>query len=405
MRLALFGSFYPGTQKAGNSSTGMCVLLSRRTDVHRIDLFVPRGSELPRTADCSKIVLHPDWEHDNSLSLLRCLRRLLAVAKGVDGYLFNVHMTSFGTRMSVNGVGLCLPPIVAKVTRKPVVTYMHNFFSTQDVSRLGYTPGRLATWAARALERLLLRTTTVVVPLESQRTTLKARYGAEVRAVFVPYLECIHAALALGSYGRSPDPEGRVRVLMFGHWGPQKDLPGALEALREVMRRNPLVKVTVAGERNVNFLDYPDPNQQSFISAHSTGVDWLGRVHEDDLGSVFLASDLFLLPYVSTGGYSGGMNAAAPWGLAVLSYDQRQLRETADLLGLRVSFTKAEGPETLAADLEVAIASSSRNRNPVLAPDAIVSDSQLAMDTLVSMLATLPESKGSERAPVAEREP
>ena len=385
MRLAFFGSFYPDTQKAANSSTGMVILLSKRPEIEVIHLVVPKSARLPATVDASKIAIHPVWRHDNLLSLARALLALLRVSNGVDGYLFNIHMTSFGKTFSVNGFGLLVPPIVSKLTRKPVVVYMHNFYSTQDASKLGYDPGRIVRTVVRTLESVLLHATLVVVPLESQKRALFEKHHTKTEAVFLPYIESIHAVLLTKTkVGNSGGGPRSARFLLLGHWGPQKDLIRVWRVLTEIIHEDPSLKATVAGDFNVNFPVYVKSVLDAKIGVSRGGIEFMGAVSEDDLGGLIESNDILILPYSATGGYSGAMNTVAPWDLSIVAYDQPQLRETAGLLGLKVMFIDSESDQSIKSGIMAALRAHPSKEVHNLMPNRVLETSQSSLSNLLT---------------------
>lgn len=387
MRLAFFGNFYPTTQKAGNSSTGLVILLAQRAEVEHIELFASTGAVLPATVEPGKVRLVEGWTPGSAPSLVRALLRLLRVAPDVDGYIFNVHMTSFGRSLPVNGLGLLLPPLVRRLTGKPVVTYMHNFVSTQDVTKLGYRPGALVRWTARALERGLLRNTRVLVPLGSMATELSALHGVSVGVVFLPYVEAIHTLMMQGDrMARMPPPPGGRRILLFGHWGPQKDLSRMLATLTELLQVRPGLSASVAGEVNVNFPEYQELVAR-FGSVDSKGrFHMLGHVDEEEIATLFGSHDLLVLPYSASGGYSGAMNAAAPFGIGIVAYDLPQLRETAAQLGLNVRFIPHDRTASIREGLMAAIDDPADPRGPLVDLSVVLERAQRAVGQILAEL-------------------
>lgn len=385
MRIAFFGSFYPHTQKAANSSTGIAILLSIRPDVEIIHLFVPQDAYLPTTINAAKVAFRPAWRHDDLISLIKTTVGLVRISRAVDGYLFNIYMTSFGRTFLVNGFGLLIAPLVAMLTRKPVVVYMHNFYSTQDASRLGYAPNLVVQAVVRLLEFVLLQRTHIVVPLESQRDILSRTYHLEVDAIFLPYIETVHALLLGGGAAGWTDsePGSPARILLFGHWGPQKDLPRVRRILTELIKENPGIRVTIAGDLNVNFPDYARAIAHEPQHGAGDGITFLGRVPEDDLRRLVQSHDLLILPYSATGGYSGAMNTAAPWGIAIAAYDQPQLRETAKLLGVDATFIQFDSDEAIKSGILSALQSLRRPATLQLTQRRAIELSQSALTRLL----------------------
>jgi glycosyltransferase involved in cell wall biosynthesis len=353
MRLAIFGTFYPQFQYAGNSTTGIVILAGRIPSVDRLVVFCQAGARAPEGAARAKLDLRPVWRHDDPVSLVGAGLALLRALRRLDGVVFNTYVTAFGRSGLANAVGLLLPPFVASLSRRPVVVYMHNFVETQDVRALGYAPGRGDRTAAQWLERLLLRRCRVVVPLVSQQTRLSATFGQGPDVEYLPYIEAVASLTAGPAVPSRPaaDP-GRLRLLVFGSLGPQKDIPGFLRTLNEVAGDFPLpIEVTVAGGVNARFPSSRSEVDAAVSTATDLKVTRVEGVDDEAVLALLRGYDGMVLPYNATGGMSGAMNVAALAGVPVIAYDLPQLREQADLLRLDAAFVQKGSPSALRAAL------------------------------------------------------
>jgi hypothetical protein len=356
-RVVFFGTFYPTPHRAGNSSTGIVTVLSRSPSTASVMVFAPRGSRVPPAAERSRVELRATWSHDDLPSLLATWIRMFQSRGGCDVFLFNIYVTSFGRRPFANAFGLMMPVLLARLSRRPVRVYMHNFLETQDVEQLGYRPSRIVRKLVRALEAVLVRSTSVVVPLASQRAIVEAQVGGKVEAFLLPYIEAVPSVLTrLAADAPMAPPEvvagAPVRVLLFGAWGPQKDLTGALRLLESVAASGISVHVTVAGGANPSFPEYADElaNFQKRFSPDR--FRFLGWVPEDDVLALTLEHDLLFLPYRATGGYSGAMSCGALTDLPVVSYDLPQIREFGAEIGVTATFIDPTRADQLAAAIE-----------------------------------------------------
>ncbi len=352
LRIGFFGTFFPEYQKAGNSSTGIVFLLRSSDLTGAIEVFSQVGSYFPEDFDTSNLRNRPVWKFDSPISLLRCLRLMRNEAQGLDAYVFNIYMTSFGRTRITNAVGLLIPPLLRLVTGKPVLVYMHNFLETQDFQGLGYQPSFITRGLVRSLEWILLNSTTVVVPLRSQARAISSAFGRHVRHILLPCLESIYYASRQLEALRSPRREASTRrILCLGNWGPQKDLDGALSAISRVCESETSVSVSIAGTANSNFPEYLTKLRDWRTRLAGGRIIFLGPVTEQQAVELLSCHDVLLLPYTSTGGYSGAMNASALTGIRLVAYDLPQLRETAAELGLDCTFVKPGDVSTLALAL------------------------------------------------------
>ncbi|HZY69772.1 MAG TPA: hypothetical protein VFF67_02185 [Thermoplasmata archaeon] len=346
-RIVFFGTFYPRHYRAGNSSTGIVTALSRSDRVERIVVFAPHGSGVPPGARADRIDLRMTWQHDSVVGLALTYVRMLRAARSADEVLFNMYVTSFGRSPAANALGLLLPSMVAKLSRRPVRVYMHNFLETQDVEQLGYRPSRLVRWSVRTLERWLVGATRVAVPLKSQQAALRRVAGFEVDQLLLPYIESLPGAYTLLEREPSPATDaaaagtGRLRVLLFGTWGPQKDLVGVVRVLDRLIRSGMPLDVTVAGSVNPSFPEYAQELDRLRVTTLPPSIRFLGAVPETDVLRLTFDHDVLILPYHATGGYSGAMNLGALAGIGIVAYDLPQLREFADDLGIVAQFVPA----------------------------------------------------------------
>lgn len=345
-RIVFFGTFYPKPYRAGNSSTGIVTALSRSERVGRIVVFAPHGSAIPPGARAERIDLRMTWEHDSVLGLGLTLVRMLRAARTADEVLFNIYVTSFGRSPAMNALGLLIPPLVAKLSRRPVRVYMHNFLETQDVEQLGYAPGRLVRWTVRTLERWLVEATHVSVPLKSQQDAVRSVAGFEVDRILLPYIESLPGAYTIlesggGDARADVAPPDRLRVLLFGTWGPQKDLVGIVRILDRLIRSGMALDVTIAGTVNPSFPEYAEEMDRLRVTTLPPSIRFVGSIPETEVLRLTLDHDVLLLPYRATGGYSGAMNLGALAGIGIVAYDLPQLREFADELGVPAQFVAA----------------------------------------------------------------
>ncbi len=335
----------------------------------------------------------PLWSHDDPLTLIKALLVMLRATRRIDVFVFNLAITSMGNSRLANGIGILLPSILRRLSGKPVLVYMHNFLETQDARRLGYNPGLLSRASARFLEEALLRFTRVIVPLQSQRNAIEDAFGIRVESLVFPYIEVVLAALALNtstSIQTLPETTTGVRVLLFGSWGPQKDLEGALKSLHELTKIDPRLTVTIAGAASEHFKGFEQELVRLRFSYGGPRFTWVGSIPEEEVLPFMLKHDLLLLPYNATGGYSGAMNCAALAGTHIIAYDLPQLRESARELGASAVFIRPGDTEALKNAIDAVIRVSIANpidKHEVR--DSISSRLNLASDRVETLIERL----------------
>lgn len=351
-RIALFAAYYPMTSRAGGGATGLSLLLSQSPRLGQLVVYGPSGAESPPAADPARLVLRTVWAPDDWPSLLGALRQMTRDAPELDGYLFSITVTTFGKSAPVNGLGLLLPILVRALTGKPVVVIMHNFVETQDAAAAGYAYPPILLRVARFVERLVVTQTKTVVGLESQKRIVESTVGGTVTYVPMLFMDAVNSYLSAPPptrVGRSAS--GPVRVLLFGSWGPYKDMDGALTALRALVDRGEELEVTVAGAAHPHFPEYEARLEGWRRGLPGARFRFVGHVPEDGIRALFESHDVLLMPYLASGGFSGVMNFAALYGLPIIAYDEAQLRECARSLDASAQFIARGDVDGLASAL------------------------------------------------------
>ncbi len=350
-RVGFFAAFYPMTSRAGGGATGLALLLSRSPNVERLVVFAPTEARPPPAAD-GRLELVRVWVPDDAASLWRALKRMTRESPKLDGYLFSIYVASFGKGPAVNALGLMLPVLVRGLTRKPVLVIMHNFVETQDLQALGYRQSPAALRIASFLERVVIRRTLTIVGLESQKRIVESTVGGPVTFVPMVYMDAVNSWLSAETPGGSaPAPGGPLRVLLFGSWGPQKDLD-VFATLKSLFDAGAPIRVTVAGVANPNFPEYLARLEDWRRELPPEGFEFVGHVEEGKVRSLFESQDVLVLPYLASGGFSGVMNFAAMYECPVVAYEQPQLRECARTLGAAIEFVPRGDVPAMRAALE-----------------------------------------------------
>ncbi|MCI4366945.1 MAG: glycosyltransferase [Thermoplasmata archaeon] len=340
--------------RTGGGSTGTALLLAASPRVEQVVVFGPTVARLPEGVDTARIRLVPIWKPDDLWSLVRSGWAMWKESSRLDGFIFSLSVTTFGRRSIVNAAGLLLPVILRRATGKPVVVFVHNFIETQHLEQLGYTPTASARWAASVLERLIIRSTTAVVGLESQQQVVESALGGTVHCIPMRFAEMVHPWLAKStvvSVPVPPSPGDALRVLLFGFWGPQKDLRGALDVLQRLQEDGVPLRVTVAGDAHPDFPEYARELESMKARLSKDAFQFVGFVPNEELRALFDGHDVMLMPYHTTGGYSGVMNLACGFQLPVVAYDLPELRENAAILGGRPAFVPSGNLEAIRSAL------------------------------------------------------
>jgi glycosyltransferase involved in cell wall biosynthesis len=350
MKLAIFGTFFPLTARLASATTGMVYLLSKNEKVGKIRLYAQKGAELPASFSSDKCTLIECWSVDKPFSIANSIVRL-SRDKEADAYFFDLSLTMFGIKKVSNFIGLLMPPLLAKITKKKVLVYMHDFIETEEIEKLGYTPTFFSRLAASFLEKLIVKNTILIVPRPSQQIILESKYGTRIHSLIIPYVEGIYLERqqVASNLSATLNQGKRVNILLFGRWGPQKDLPGGLRFLSRLINAGCDINVIVAGGVNVNFPDYFNQIKYSLESFPQKNLIYLPKVSDEEVSQIFQNADILFLPYRTSGGYSAVMNLAALYGLRIIAYDISQLREVSSLIGVDAIFIEPENSDSVEA--------------------------------------------------------
>ncbi len=342
-KIGLFANFYPGKDRLGTHSTSLALLLLRAAPELQLELAVPDGSEWPPGFDRSRVTFRPGWRHDGAGMMVWSAAKLARSLTPNGHALFNWFPTCFGETRVANGTGMLLPRLVRLLGRQMPCVYAHNFIETQDVGRLGYRASRTEKVALRTLERSLVRSSRVFVPLDSQRRSIRTIFGASVTARPIPFVEAlyghwVHQAFPGQSFGAAIPPRTNFRVLLFGVWGPAKDLDSVLPVLDGLYRTGHRFETLFAGSFNRFFPGYREKLRAALASLPAEYCQFVTEPPDEATPELFGSSDLVILPYNAIAGPSGVMGLAAFHGCRIIAYDVPELREYDAILQGRTVF-------------------------------------------------------------------
>lgn len=345
MNIVIFGTFYPYKERLSTTTSGLVALLSHDSRVRNITVTCQRGAKIPDKLNLKNVIIRDIWEVDKPLSIVKAA--FSTTREKADVIVFSVYLTMFGRKKITNLVGLACPIVLSKFFRRKVVVWLHNFIETQDVTRLGYSASKFNVFVATRLEHALMKNTTLLCTMQSQREILTEKYKLSVGSLFIPYLEGVIEALSLRPVLSNAVRQGPVRILLFGSWGPQKDLEGALTLLLDAIKKGIDIEVTVAGLINSNFPEYQEKIEKAISNFPKSRITYYPDVPKDLEVRLFIESDLLFLPYNAGGGYSAVMNVSAIYDIKVIAYDVSDLRETAKMCNADVAFISPSSTDSI----------------------------------------------------------
>ena len=212
---------------------------------------------------------------------------------------------------------------------------------------------RPGTEERRVMEGLLRRAARVVVMAERGREILCRVYGANPNAIVmiphgVPDRALADPALFKGRFGW----EGRKVILTFGLLAPNKGIETMIEAMPEIVERNPDTVYVVLGATHPNLVAHEGEAYRNRLKAQSRALGVGGNVafidafvDHDDLIDYLQAADIYATPYSNPAQItSGTLSYAVGVGKAVVSTPYVHATEIlADDHGVLVDFGDSAG--------------------------------------------------------------
>lgn len=344
MRVCIFGNYYPHFDRSATITTSLSFLISSSQPCSSVTVYGNKDSELPPVLFDSNVSLKKAWQTDDLISISKLFLDLLS-DDSHDIYIFNVFLTCFGRKPLSNFLGLLLPVSIGFLKRGRVITYMQNFLETQEIERLGYRAGKFTSFIVRMLEKALANCTQLITTLPSMSLRMEEVLKRKVGSLLIPYADAVLSYTMNKDMLTMPtDGNGRTipTILLFGSWGPQKELPSALNMLSELLLQEPhSFKVIVAGSINSNFPEYERKLRYIISTLDNSVFNFLWNPPESQIASIFMNSDVALLPYNTTGGASGVLQLASFYSLDVVAYEAEQLKELNELIQGKVTFFPA----------------------------------------------------------------
>ena len=338
IHLVIVTPFPPTTSGIGQYGYHVSSALARSGVFERITLLTEVAPNTPPFEHQRQIRVERLWQPnalDTGWKIAARLRHL-----DPDLVWFNLGASVFGRSPAANVSGL-LSPALCRTAGLPSVVTMHEVVEQADLRTLDAPGGRLAMWGARLIGFLTTRADVVCVTLRRHAEWLAAR-NPESRLLHIP-TGLYEPPELLASSG---DPE----LLILGYFAPFKGLELLLGVFRDLHRRSPSLRLTIAGVENPRFPGYMRRVQHAF--GEHPAVRWLGYVPETELRCIFARATIVVLPYLATTGASSVLYRAAGWGRPIVATDLPELQASAEEERLWIEFFPKGDAASLAATLE-----------------------------------------------------
>ncbi len=338
IHLAIVTPFPPGANGIGRYGAHVSGALARSNVFERITVLTEIAPNTRPVEGHRPIRVERLWRPDGLDAGWKIAARLQQLKPDVAW--FNLGASTFGRSPLANLSGL-LSPMLSRIAGLPSVVTLHEMVEQADLRALGVRGGRLAIWGARSIRFLTTQADVVCVTLRRHTEWLAAR-NPGTRTVHIPHGVFDSPELLVDSC----DPE----LLIFGSFAPFKGLELLLDLFRELHRRYPSLRLTVAGSEHPRFPAYLDRVRHIF--GEHPAVHWLGYVPEAELRTIFARATIVVLPYIATTGSSSVLYRAVGWGRPVVASDLPELRAISEEERLWIEFFPHGDAAGLAAALE-----------------------------------------------------
>lgn len=333
MKVALVSSIYGRGNILFQSGTSLSIFLENITEVTAVDILTHEGNG--NSIEFSdKIKVLGLFNYRKPASYLRVFKHLRKNRYNI--VIFNSMPTSQGSSSLSNLMYEILPLYTRILLRQKTVLLYHNTPYLNDVSKLGYKNriDQLRSLVLKIIEHFLFTRI---------KTLFLLRYYANKIQTIVPKTKALHLDVPYLDAFPTMRLNGKLmeesltrkvntipRILLYGSWGPQKDLATTIEALSSLKKTNLKFSLTVAGGLNLH--NFQDSNDQysHLISKYSGIIDVrYGHLDEKEIMSLFLENDIIILPYKASGGFSGVLSIASFFGLSIIAPELPEIQDQA----------------------------------------------------------------------------
>lgn len=342
LHVALVSAFPPSKGSLNEYGFHFARALQEKAQVSKLSLIADAlpSSESLTELDMS-VELHRVWSFNDPLSAHKINQKLNDLKP--DAVIFNLQFASFGDRRIPASLGLFAPWLSKR--KRPTITLLHNLFETVDLAGAGFARNPLidglTQMAGSFFTHVLLKSDALAVTMPRYQTILEEKYKAS-NVFHAP-----HGSFeAPGNIEALPE---QPTVMTFGKFGTYKKVDLLLQAHAQLLKRDPTVRLVIAGSDSPNAKGYLADAQKRY--ADLPNVTFFGYVAEEDVPKVFSDATVVAFPYESTTGSSGVLHQAGQFGRAAV---MPRIGDLADLVqdeGYEAQFFEPSNVESLMAAL------------------------------------------------------
>lgn len=337
MHLALVTAYPPSKGSLNEYGYHFAKALAAKPEVHTLSIVADTLPDAP----AEEVNVHRAWSFNDARSALKITRALNKLQP--DAVIFNLQFASFGDQRVPAALGLFAPWLSRRM--RPTITLLHNLFETVDLESAGFGKNPLVNAGTRLagemFTRVLLGSDLVALTMPRYVDILRIKYGAA---------NVFHAPHGSFEAPREvkPLPE-QPTVMTFGKFGTYKKVEVLLEAHARLLKRDPSVRLVIAGSDSPNAQGYLAGVQARY--ADLPNVTYTGYVPEDEVPRIFQGSTVVAFPYESTTGSSGVLHQAGQFGRAAVMPRIGDLADLVEEEGYRATFFAPGDVESLMAAL------------------------------------------------------
>lgn len=339
MRVALVSAFPPGQGHLAEYGEALAESFGDATEVD-LTVLAQRADGAPSVEHRGGYVIRRLWERDSLSGTLSLLRELLS--GDYDVIHFNIHMTYFGTKNRYRFFGLSIPPLLCRLIEARVVATLHDLLEVVEDEVIEEEVGVVQALGAIIATQVLLLCDATTVTSEEYLDIITSRYKPT---------EVYHVPHGTFETARpiSPTLEPPLRVLVFGHLGPSKDIETVVEALASIHETVPDAELWIAGDSHPGYPGYRERLEKRFSS--TPGVRFTGYVEDYEMDELWQHSTLIVMPYRTCTGVSGVFQLAKSYGVPVVAFDIDGIRTSTVGTGGAASFVPPGDEDALAEEI------------------------------------------------------
>jgi glycosyltransferase involved in cell wall biosynthesis len=248
-----------------------------------------------------------------------------------------MNSTSFGESSISNFFGIISPLILKRIFKRNILVIYHSSVLTNDVEKLGYNSlyDKLRKSVLKYLETSIFKHIQTFVTLQIYKDMIDQKIkNNRVLAIKIKYIEAIPTILLNQLENKNINVSRKNKIdkpiiLLYGYWGPQKDLEFALNTLSKIREEGCEFYLIISGGINNHFKDYKKKYLE-LIEKYKIIINEIkGFINEKDIVNLFISVDLLLLSYNSSGGSSGVLNQAIFFDVPTIGIEFPEYREQA----------------------------------------------------------------------------